>query len=200
MSDSARARVNIAVFASGEGTNFARLVEAARCGALGSVDVALLVSDKPGCGAVTIAKERGIPVYAQTHKEAGGRDAFEQMAHRVMSERSIAFAVLAGYMRIVGQTLLASVPMINIHPSYLPAHKGLDAIGQALCDGSPYTGVTVHRVDASLDGGEILQQVRIPIFAGDDRATLQARIQQVEHWLLPAVVRDLVLLSEFCGR
>lgn len=199
MSNARRERTLIAVFASGCGSNFAQLADAAQRGALGGAEVALLVSDKPSCGAVTIAKERGIPVFAQTHQAAGGRDAFELAARRLLSERSVSLAVLAGYMRIVGQTLLDSVPLINLHPSYLPAHKGLDAIGQALSDGSQYTGVTVHRVDATLDGGEILRQVRIPIFAGDDRATLQARIQQVEHWLLPAVVRDLVL-SEFIDR
>ena len=81
--------------------------------------------------------------------------------------------------------------MINLHPSFLPEFKGKDAIGQALAAGVSKTGVSVHYVSEALDGGQVIEQVRIAIDRKEDRASLEARIHAMEHELLPMVVRKL---------
>lgn len=183
----------IAVFASGEGTNARRLMELSRRGELAGGRVALLVSDKPGCGAVASARESGVPVFAFSVRDAGGMAAWERRAADALREEGVGLLVLAGFMRIVGPTLLSLYEgrIINVHPSLLPEFKGLDAVGQALSAGVGETGVTVHWVDANLDSGPILLQRRVPILPGDSRESLLARIHAAEHEALPEAVRLL---------
>lgn len=181
----------IAVFASGEGTNAARLIELGQRNELGGGKVVLMVSDKPDCGAVRRSREAGIPAFAARVRVMGGRDGWESAAAAALRERRVDLVVLAGFMRMVGSVLLCDYGdrMINVHPSLLPAFRGLDAVGQALHAGVPETGVTVHRVTAELDAGPILGQTRVPIRAADTRDSLLARVHEAEHELLPAVIR-----------
>lgn len=183
----------IAVFASGEGTNAGRLMELSRAGDLAGGRVVLLVSDKPGCGAVARAREAGVPVFALGVRDAGGMAAWEGRAAEVLRKEGAGLLVLAGFMRIVGPTLLSLYEgrIVNVHPSLLPEFKGLDAIGQALSAGAAETGATVHLVDANLDAGPILLQRRVPILPGDSRESLLARVHAAEHEVLPEAVRLL---------
>ncbi|MEO8554795.1 MAG: formyltransferase family protein, partial [Kofleriaceae bacterium] len=105
----------------------------------------------------------------------------------------VELVVLAGFMRVLTPHFLARFPgrVINTHPSLLPAFPGMDAAGQAISAGAKESGVTVHVVDPSVDGGPILAQVRVPVMAGDTAGTLQGRIQREEHTLLPRIVRDI---------
>ncbi len=185
-------QVRIAVFASGAGTNFQRLVESERAGELGYGHIVLLVSDKPSSGAVTVAKAAGIDIFAHTYKELLGKDDWEQAVLLELKQYDIQLVVLAGYMRIVGTNLIEafSKRMINLHPSFLPDFKGLDAIGQALEANVDQTGVTVHYVDADLDAGPIIEQERVPIHSGDTHEELTLRIRRAEHELLPRVVKQ----------
>ena len=98
--------------------------------------------------------------------------------------------VLAGYMRLVGPAVLAAYEgrILNTHPSLLPAFPGAHAVRDALAHGATVSGVTVHLVDATLDGGPIVAQEAVPILPGDDEASLHARIRAVEHRLLPRAV------------
>jgi phosphoribosylglycinamide formyltransferase-1 len=100
--------------------------------------------------------------------------------------------VLAGYMRLIGPTLLEPYRdhILNVHPSLLPEFPGKDAIGQALRAGARVTGVTVHLVDEGIDTGPALAQAEVPILPGDTAETLAARIHAVEHRLYPLVVRE----------
>lgn len=183
----------IAVFASGTGSNFRQLLAHSDQGLLERGRIVCLVSDQPGSGAVALAAERGLPCLALTHKAAGGRQAFEQAACAFLQVQNIAWVVLAGYMRLVGPTLLAAFSrrMINVHPSLLPQFPGLDAPLQALTAGVVQTGVTVHYVDAGLDTGEIIAQTPVAVYPDDTLSTLTARIHSAEHTLLPQVVRSL---------
>ena len=112
--------------------------------------------------------------------------------------------VLAGYMRLIGPTLLDAYRwrIVNIHPSLLPAFPGKDAVGQALDYGVKWTGVTVHFVDEGMDTGPIIAQEPVRVDEGDDRASLTRKIQAVEHRLYPAVILDWISgrIKEPAGR
>src|SRR5699024_8071824 len=108
-----------------------------------------------------------------------------------LKEANVDWLFLAGYMRLVGPTLLDAYPerIINIHQSFLPNYPGKDAIKRAFEDGVKETGVTVHLVDAGMDTGPIIAQTRVPVEAGDTLESLSERIHYVEHRLYPHVIR-----------
>ena len=195
MSETQTPGMRLAVFASGAGTNLQRLLDLSGGAALGGAFVALVVSDRPGCLALDRAAAAGVPTCALDPRAYPEKAAYERAVLAALQAARVEWIVLAGYMRIVGPVLLGAYPerIINLHPSLLPEFRGKDAIGQALAAGVRQTGVTVHLVDAGLDTGPIIAQEVVPIAPEDDAATLHARVQRVEHRLLPAVVRALVL-------
>jgi phosphoribosylglycinamide formyltransferase 1 len=182
--------LRIAVFASGSGSNFQALADAAHSGKL-DVKIELLVCDKPKAGAVGRAERAGIPVLALRPKDFESREAYESAILTELRARGVELIVLAGYMRIVGATLLDAYMgrMINIHPSLLPSFPGLDGIGQALAHGVRVTGVTVHYVDGGMDTGPIIAQRAVEIEPDDTVDSLAERIHAVEHQLYPEVLR-----------
>lgn len=183
----------LAVFASGNGSNFQAVAEACRDGVI-PAEVALLVTDKPGCKAVERARRLGIPVLELSPRDFPDKAAYERRILQQLQETGVDWIILAGYMRLVGPTLLDVYEgkMINLHPSLLPAFPGKDAIGQAWRHGVKVTGVTVHFVDAGMDTGPIFMQEAVPILPHDTPETLEERIHQVEHRLLVEAVRRLV--------
>lgn len=184
----------LAIFASGSGSNFEAIVQAVQDGKLAGVEVALLVCDKPGAKVLDRAERLGIETFVFQPKEYADKAAFEQEIVAQLQKRDISLVVLAGYMRLVGETLLSSYEgkIINLHPSLLPAFPGKDAIGQALAYGVKITGVTVHLVDAGLDTGPIIAQIPVAVQEADTAETLAARIHAVEHELLVKVIGLLV--------
>ncbi|SDJ52131.1 phosphoribosylglycinamide formyltransferase [Salimicrobium halophilum] len=184
---------NIAVFASGTGSNFDALAEAIDRNEV-DAEISLLVSDKPSSKVVDKAKERGIEVLSFHPGDFNGKAGYEQVILGACQEHNIEWIVLAGYMRLVGTTLLTPFEgrIINIHPSLLPAFPGKNAVGQALEAGVKVTGVTVHLVDEGMDTGPIIDQQAIRIEEEDTEEDVQQRIQQVEHVLYPEVVGRLV--------
>ncbi|MFF0829989.1 phosphoribosylglycinamide formyltransferase [Brevibacillus sp. NPDC003359] len=180
----------LAIFASGSGSNFEAIVQAVQDGRLAGVEVALLVCDKPGAKVLERAERLGIDSFVFQPKEYADKAAFEQEIVAQLQKRDISLVVLAGYMRLVGETLLSSYEgkIINLHPSLLPAFPGKDAIGQALAYGVKMTGVTVHLVDAGLDTGPIIAQIPVAVQEADTAETLAARIHAVEHELLVKVI------------
>lgn len=184
----------LAVFASGSGTNLQRFIEETRAGGTIPARLALVVSDRPGCYALERARAAGIPVCAFDPKAYPDKSAYEHEILASLRAHDVAWIALAGYMRIIGPTLLEPYRgrIVNVHPSLLPRFAGKDAIGQALRAGASETGVTVHLVDEGIDTGPILAQERVAILPGDDAETLAARIHAVEHQLYPAVVAELV--------
>ncbi|MBD7965125.1 phosphoribosylglycinamide formyltransferase [Fictibacillus norfolkensis] len=183
----------IAVFASGSGSNFQAIVDAVEAGEL-QADIELLVCDKPGAKVVDRARHFDIPTYSFMPQTFASKADFEKEIVSELQSYGVEFIVLAGYMRLVGEVLLKAYEgrIINIHPSYLPAFPGKDAVGQALKANVAETGVTVHYVDSGMDTGPIIEQVRIPVLPGDTEDTLQQRIQKAEHQLYPAIINKLL--------
>lgn len=183
----------IAVFASGQGSNFAALVQAQQEGKLGGGSIELLVSDKPEAPVAQRAEEAGIPALLLRPKDFAGRELYEAAIVAELQRRDIGLIVLAGYMRLISPVLLEPYAgrIINIHPSLLPAFAGKDAIGQALDYGVKLTGVTVHFVDGGMDTGPVIAQRSVEVKPGDTADSLVERIHQVEYGLYPEVVAAL---------
>lgn len=185
--------MSIAVFASGSGSNFQSLVEASRANHWPE-PIRLLVCDRPGAMVLKRAEQLGVPSLLVDPKKFPSKADYEAEILAHLRREGICRLVLAGYMRLIGPTLLAAYPwrIINIHPSLLPAFPGKDAVGQALDYGVKWTGVTVHFVDEGMDTGPIIAQEPVPVDEGDDHASLTRKIQAVEHRLYPAVVLDWI--------
>ncbi|MCM3128199.1 phosphoribosylglycinamide formyltransferase [Paenibacillus provencensis] len=179
----------IAVFASGQGSNFQALVDAAASGKLDAT-IELLVSDRPQAPVVEKATAAGIECHVFNPKEYASREAYEQEIVAKLEERNIDLVVLAGYMRLLTSVVVDRYAgrLINIHPSLLPAFPGKDAIGQALDYGVKMTGITVHFVDGGMDTGAIIAQRAIMVSPEDTTETLAASIHELERELYPEVV------------
>lgn len=184
---------NIAVFASGNGSNFQAIIDAIAAQKLDAT-IKLLVCDKPDAYAVERAKAAEIDFFEFRAKDYADKDAYEQEILARLKESKTDLVVLAGYMRLIGPTLLSAYEgrIINIHPSLLPSFPGKDAMGQALAAKVPVTGVTVHYVDAGMDTGPTIAQETVEIAANETIETLQEKIHKVEHQLYPAVLQMLV--------
>ncbi|MCM3203958.1 phosphoribosylglycinamide formyltransferase [Paenibacillus illinoisensis] len=183
------ANYRIAVFASGEGSNFQALVDAAKNGGLDAT-VDLLVCDKPAARVVQRAKDAGIDCHLFTPKNYESREAYEAEIVEVLESKNIDLVVLAGYMRLLTSVVVDRYAgrLINIHPSLLPAFAGKDAIGQALEYGVKVTGVTVHFVDGGMDTGPIIAQHPVPILPEDTVESISRSIHAAEQQLYPEVV------------
>lgn len=181
----------IAVFASGSGSNFQAIQEAIEHGELNAT-VALVITDKPGAFVVTRANNFGIPVVELSPKSFENKAAYEAKIIEHLKENDVEWIILAGYMRLVGETLLTAYEnrIINIHPSLLPSFPGKDAIGQAMAHGVKVTGVTVHYVDAGMDTGSIIAQGAVDVIDGDREAT-EARVHALEHALYTNTLKQL---------
>jgi phosphoribosylglycinamide formyltransferase-1 len=178
-----------AVLVSGGGTNLQALLDARDAGTLGA-DVVLVVSNKPGVGALDRAAKHGVPAEVISHRDFASREAFDAALVTALRARDVGLVVLAGFMRIVTPVLLDAFPgrVINVHPALLPSFPGVDAQAQALAYGVRVTGATVHFVDAGVDTGPILAQAPVPVLDDDTVETLRARILREEHRLLVGAV------------
>jgi phosphoribosylaminoimidazolecarboxamide formyltransferase/IMP cyclohydrolase len=189
------ARWRIAVGVSGTGSNLRAVVAAAGRGELGG-DVSLVFADRH-CPALAWAAEQGIETAllpSLGSKAAADRAKADVALAETLVAAGIDVVVLAGYMRIIGPVVLAAFDgrILNTHPSLLPAFPGGHAVRDALGLGVALTGVTVHLVDATLDGGPIVAQAAVAVLAGDDEASLHERIKASEHRLLPRAVALLL--------
>lgn len=182
----------IAVFASGNGSNFEAIVKACNEGVV-NAEVVLCVTDRPGAFVTQRAHRADVPVVEFRPKDYPSKADFETMLLSHLREKEVDLICLAGYMRIIGETLLEAYPgrILNIHPSLLPAFKGADAVGQAMAYGVKVFGVTVHYVDSSLDGGKIIAQAAIS-YEGTDRDDLEALIHAREHILYAEAINRVL--------
>ncbi len=185
---------NIAVMASGKGSNLQVILEAIQTGTC-PVHVRLVISDRAEAGALDIARHAGVPdVLHLNPKDHADRTAFDTACGDAIEAAGCSWIVLAGYMRILSPAFVQRFAgrIINIHPSLLPAFAGADGVGDALDYGVRITGCTVHLVDEVLDGGPILAQAAVPVLDDDTRDSLHARIQAEEHRLYPATLKRMV--------
>ncbi len=184
------AEARLAVLASGGGTNLQALLDDPVVGRW----VALVVSDREGAPALERARRRGVDAVFVDPASHAERAAFDRAVLDLLREREIDVVALAGFLRIVGPELVDAFEgrMLNVHPALLPAFPGTTSVADALAWGVKVTGVTVHLVDAEVDHGPIVFQEALEVLPDDDWDSLEARVHEVEHRLLPAAVRALV--------
>ncbi|WP_285406301.1 phosphoribosylglycinamide formyltransferase [Luteibacter sp. ME-Dv--P-043b] len=180
--------LRVAALASGRGSNLAALI-AARL----PVTFVLVGSDKAGAGALTVARDAGIPTLALNPRDFPTRADFDRALFGHVADSGADLLVLAGYMRIIDAAVVAAWEgrAINIHPSLLPKYRGLHTHRQCLDAGDAEHGASVHFVTAELDGGPVVAQARIDVRPDDSEASLAERLLVEEHTLLPAVVRAI---------
>ena len=178
------------VLVSGTGTNLQALLDAEARGALAPAEIACVVSNRPGAGALQRAQAAGKPALTVDHKLFPGREPFEDALLAVLAEHRVEAVVLAGFMRVLTPRFIDHFPdrIVNIHPSLLPSFPGVDAQRQAFEHGVKVTGATVHFVDAGLDGGAIVLQAAVPVADDDTVETLRKKILEREHEILPRAV------------
>lgn len=184
--------MRLAVFASGSGTNFAALADAAERGELGPVEVILLVTDRRDAGALTRAEARGIET-VHAHPQADGHG---QRLLDILDAHDVDFVALAGYLQKVPVPVVEAFheKMLNTHPALLPAFGGKGMYGrhvhQAVLNyGARWTGATIHLVEEEYDTGPIVLQQPVPVRPGDTPDALAERVKEVEHRLYPEAVR-----------
>lgn len=185
--------INIAVFCSGNGSNFQALVDNVNNGKI-NANIALMVCDNPNAYALQRAQQVEIKSLLLERKHFKSRDDHETTIIEHLEKENIGLICLAGYLRLLGPKLVQHYKnkILNIHPSLLPAFKGLNAIRQALDARVKITGVTLHFVDEKMDHGAIVLQEPVKIDDNDTEETLAERIHQVEHQLYPEVVKRFV--------
>lgn len=182
----------IAVFASGNGSNFEALAAACADGRI-AARIALVVCDKPGAYVTERAARCGVPTFTFSPKEYPSKAAYEEEIVRRLRDAGVELVCLAGYMRILSEVMLDAYRdrIINVHPSLLPAFKGAHAIADALHYGVKVFGVTIHYVNGQLDGGRIIAQ-RAFAYEGCDLEELEATVHAVEHPFYVETVARLV--------
>jgi phosphoribosylglycinamide formyltransferase-1 len=186
------ATITLGVLVSGNGTNLQAIIDAIESGSL-DARVGLVVSNRPGAGALERAKRAGVPHVAIDHKRFDTREAFDSELVSALRGAGVDWVVLAGFMRVLTRVFLDAYAgrVINIHPALLPAFPGVHAQRQALEHGVKISGCTVHFVDSGVDTGRIIAQRAVPVLPGDDEASLSERIHAAEHELFVEVLRDI---------
>jgi phosphoribosylglycinamide formyltransferase-1 len=174
----------VAILISGRGSNMAALISAARATDYPAT-IACVIASQADAGGLAIAAAEGVPAIVVDHKSFSGREAFEAELSTQLEALKIDLVACAGFMRIMSPAFVERWRdrMLNIHPSLLPAFKGLNTHARALAAGVKITGCTVHLVRAEVDDGPIIAQAAVPVLEGDSAETLAARVLTAEHRL-----------------
>jgi phosphoribosylglycinamide formyltransferase-1 len=182
--------MNIAVFASGRGTNFGAIIRAAKLGKI-KANLSLLVCDTPKAGAIGRAKRAGIKITLIKREDFTNKEDFENKIIAHLEENKIDLIVLAGFMRMLSPEFVRRYAgrILNIHPALLPSFKGAEAIKDAFDYGIKVTGVTVHFVDEKMDHGPVILQQAVEIQENDTLESLEKRIHKIEHRFYPEAIR-----------
>ena len=179
-------RLRTAILISGRGSNMMALAVAARAPQY-PAEIACVVANRPDAKGLEFAREHGIPAKLIDHREYASRTGFETALDTYLREQKIALIAMAGFMRILSPGFIAAWQgrVINIHPSLLPAYRGLDTHARAISDGATRHGCTVHHVTAELDGGPAILQAEVPVLPDDTPEKLAARVLREEHRIYP---------------
>jgi phosphoribosylglycinamide formyltransferase-1 len=187
---------NIAVFVSGGGSDFQSIIDGIKSGYIKNAEIKLLIGSKDGVFALERAKNNEIPFYIFKRRDFETADVMWKKIADLLDENKIDLVVLAGYLSILGGEFIDRYEgrIINIHPSLIPKHCGMGYYGlkvheSVLKSGDRTTGATVHFVDAGADTGEIIMQKEVEVKDGDTAESLQKRVLEVEHEILPEVVK-----------
>lgn len=186
MSDPVANPLKLAIFASGRGTNFCNILQHHEEGKLPGVEPVVLVCDSE-CHAAAIARAKGFHTHVILPSQFLNKSAYESEILEIMREYGVEFIALAGYMRMVGKTLLEAFPklILNLHPSLLPLYPGKNSIYRAYLDRVKESGVTVHIIDEGMDTGPILIQKTVPLSPGTTLDEFEAAIHAAEHEIFP---------------
>ena len=185
MTDPKADKRRVAVLISGRGSNMRALIEQAA-----GYAVVLVATNKVHAQGLDVARSLGVPTFAFEAK----REPFEAALERALTDHRVGTVALAGYMRLLSEAFIARWQgrIVNIHPSLLPRHKGLDTHNRVLAAGEAITGCTVHLVSEEVDSGDVLAQSEVPVEPGDDAARLAARVLNAEHMLYPKALSEFV--------
>ncbi len=184
-------RKRVGILISGRGSNMAALIEAAKDKSY-PAEIALVLSNRPDAGGIVLARAAGVATEVIDHTVFGkDRAVFDGTLQAILEEHDIDIVCLAGFMRLLTPAFVAQWPerMLNIHPSLLPAFKGLDTHKRALEAGAKIHGATVHFVSAELDSGPIIMQGAVAVRGTDAEEQLAARVLAVEHRIYPQALK-----------
>lgn len=186
MSTEGERTVRAVVLISGEGTNLQAFIDAVTTGDL-PLDLAAVVASRADAPGLDRARRAGIAAAAVPAKDTRDREAYDAALAAEIRRHDPQLVLLAGFMRILGSAFVQEFAgrMLNVHPSLLPAYRGLHTHRRVLAAGDPVHGCTVHFVSDELDGGPAVIQARVPVLPGDDETSLSARVQAAEHIIYP---------------
>jgi len=183
-------RVKVAVLVSGFGSNLQALMDASHEEDYPGL-IVLVISNRDGAYALTRAKQADIPTRVLRHQDFPDRSSYDRALDAILQEHGVEFVSMAGFMRILSPwfTRKWAGKIINIHPSLLPAYKGLDTHARVLAAGEKRHGCSVHWVTEALDSGGIIAQLATDIRPSDTLESLKARVHKLEHQLYPEALR-----------
>ena len=184
------AALKLGVLISGRGSNLQSLIDATKAAGY-PAEIVIVISNVPGVHGLARAEAAGIPTKVLDHKDYEGRAPFEDALHDALIDADVDLVCLAGFMRLLTDGFVGrwNDRLINIHPSLLPAFKGLHTHERAIAAGVKVAGCTIHFVRPAMDDGPIVLQAAVPVLPDDDADTLAARILAQEHRLYPLAVR-----------
>ena len=192
----AQAKLKLGVLISGGGTNLQALIDACQTPDF-PAEISLVLSNIPDAFGLQRAKKAGISTSIINHKDFEDRDSFETAMTVELKEAGVELVCLAGFMRILNNTFVGAWRdrMINIHPSILPAFKGLHTHDRVVQEGVKFSGCTVHFVVPDLDSGPIIIQAVVPVNGDDTGETLGERVLEMEHKIYPEAIRLIATKS-----
>lgn len=184
----------VAVLVSGSGSNLQALIDAASAPDYPAA-IHLVISNNADAYGLERARKAGIATCVLNHRDYPNREAYDAALHEALMESKTDIVCLAGFMRILTAGFVAQWEgrMLNIHPSLLPAYRGLHTHERAIADGAKTAGCTVHLVVPELDAGPILAQAEVPVLPDDTPDTLAARVLKEEHRIYPAALKERCL-------
>lgn len=179
-------RKRVAVLISGRGSNMEALIRAAKAPGY-PAEIVLVLSDNQDAQGLETARANGIPARPISRSSYGSKSAHEEAIQRALEEFDVEIVCLAGFMRLLSAEFLKPWKgrIINIHPSLLPKHKGLDTHARAIAEGDTVHGCSVHHVTAGMDEGPVICQAEVPVLPDDTALDLAARVLQEEHRIYP---------------
>jgi len=183
------AGLRLAVLISGQGSNLQALIDAVQRAGFGA-EIVIVISNQPNAYGLERARKAGLSTKLIEHRAFASRDAFDDAIDGALRDARVDLVCLAGFMRVLGDAFVERWRdrLINIHPSLLPAFKGLDVHARVLSAGARISGCTVHYVRPEVDAGPIIVQAAVPVLPDDTVDALQARVHRVEHVIYPLAV------------
>ena len=182
--------LNIAILASGSGSNAQAMIDKAAAGVL-DVNICCIVCNRPGAGVIERARKAGVACVVLDHKEFANRESYDLAVVQTLQEHDTQLVVLAGYMRMLSTAFLNAFSgrVINIHPALLPSFPGVHGGADACEYGVKISGCTVHFVEEKMDSGPVIIQAAVPVNPGEEVDDLMQRIHVMEHRIYPQAIQ-----------